>query len=62
MKKPLEKSICNSRIVLFQSFPNYNPVPSWAFRQTGFFADHFVLTANAAGLKSAVMEGFNGYY
>jgi len=43
-----------------KKFPNYNPVPSWAFRQAGFFADHFVLTANAAGLKTAVMEGFNG--
>ena len=32
-------------------------MPSWAFRQVGFFADHFVLTANAAGIKTAVMEG-----
>merc|ERR1712001_726695 len=42
------------------ALPEYNPVPSWVFRQIGFFADHFLLTANAAGIKTAVMEGFNG--
>jgi len=60
LMRPLLWSVLTFVGLFSKSFPNYNPVPSWAFRQTGFFADHFVLTANAAGLKSAVMEGFNG--
>jgi len=58
--RPLLWSILTVVGLFSKKFPNYNPVPSWAFRQAGFFADHFVLTANAAGLKTAVMEGFNG--
>ena len=29
--------------------------------QVGFLADHFLLAATAAGLKTAVMEGFSGW-
>jgi len=43
-----------------KALPQYNSVPSWAYRQTGFFADHFLLAATAAGLKAAVMEGLSG--
>ena len=42
------------------AFPEYTPEPAWAFRQVGFFADHFLLSATAAGYKAAVMEGVNG--
>uniref|UniRef100_A0A7S2X9S8 Nitroreductase domain-containing protein n=1 Tax=Lotharella oceanica TaxID=641309 RepID=A0A7S2X9S8_9EUKA len=31
---------------------------AWAFKQTAFAIDHFVLAATAAGLRTAVMEGF----
>ncbi|CAD7925310.1 unnamed protein product [Amoebophrya sp. A120] len=39
---------------------DFCPVPGWAYRQTGFLADHFVLAATSAGLETAVMEGFSG--
>jgi len=39
--------------------PSYNSPKTWAFRQLGFVTDHFVLAATAAGLGSAIMEGFS---
>jgi len=44
----------------FKLVPDYNPPPCWSYRQVGFLADHFLLAATAAGLKTAVMEGFSG--
>lgn len=39
--------------------PSYNSPKTWAFRQLGFVTDHFVLAATAAGLGTAIMEGFS---
>jgi len=44
----------------FKLVPDYNPPPCWSYRQVGFLADHFLLAATAAGLKTAVLEGFSG--
>ena len=49
-----------SLVGLLKETPDYNPIPSWAYRQLGFFVDHFILTATAAGLKCACMEGLSG--
>jgi len=45
-------------ISLIRTAPSYNSPKTWAFRQLGFVTDHFVLAATAAGLGSAIMEGF----
>mgnify|MGYP000396490010 CR=1 FL=1 len=44
---------------LIRLAPAYNSPKTWAFRQLGFVTDHFVLAATAAGLGSAIMEGFS---
>jgi len=48
-----------SLISFFRLTPAYNSPKTWAFRQLGFVTDHFVLAATAAGLGTAIMEGFS---
>jgi len=46
-------------VSFFRLTPAYNSPKTWAFRQLGFVTDHFVLAATAAGLGTAIMEGFS---